>query len=51
MKKSFNSIYRTQFITDRFPPERIYLPSEKTTIGGREALKIILKKITSKLGR
>ena len=41
--------YRTDFITDKFPPERYYIPSISTTIGGRKALNILIKSIISKL--
>jgi len=50
VEKSFTSIYRTQFITDIFPPERMYIPTVKT-VGVRQALKIIISKLFSKFNK
>ena len=48
-KGNTDTMYRTNFITDKFPPERHYIPSELINISGRKALNILIKKLKAKL--
>jgi hypothetical protein len=47
-KGNINTTYRTNFITDKFPPERNYVPSELMNVSGKMALKILIKKLKAK---
>jgi len=48
-KGNTDTIYRTNFITDKFPPERHYIPSKLINISGRKALNILIKKLKARL--